>query len=162
MNKKGATGNRPEQMLLAEIIHYHIPTAIVSTEHPIPHPNQVDMDGNNDLGLHPIIDIRVALDDLVYAIEVNGLIHFEPSRLKKDALRTLWLQTRRQPYVTVVVDCYDAPALFARNGGLLSQKGLTEAYDQVFDVLSEYFAEYMPPAPSCKWLEESKHRKPTG
>ncbi len=154
MRKKGATSNRPEQMLLAEIIKYHI-TEDVETE--VKLKNLKPKDGLDFTGKHaPRPDILFEYQKQKFIVRVNGPYH--DSRERYDKAQKLFLEIQDDHYTVIDVSYVRHEILFKRN-----KERLTKI--ELFKVLDLVFAEFLSHGirltfrRTAEWLKKTDHMR---
>lgn len=155
MRLKGATSNRPEQLLLAEILRYHT-YGNVSTEVKLKGLKSVDaLDFTADRS--PRIDIVLQFDiNGKYLIRVNGPYHDTDKQRKKDRAQKLFLEMQYEQYTVIDVSYVRHELLFERNKRKLEK---IELY-QVVDLLHAQFLIYgitFNRAKTSEWIQNSQH-----
>lgn len=152
MRKKGATKNRPEQLLLAEIIKYHV-TEEVSTEVKLKKLKDVDaitLTGDRS----PRPDILFECLKQKFIVRVNGPSH--DNREKYDKAQKLFLEMQDPPYRVIDVSYVRHELLFERNKRKLTK---LELY-KVLDLLHAEFLIYgivFNHLRTAEWLANSEH-----
>jgi len=161
MFKAGNIKNRPEQLLIAEVLKFHLPSwAYIKTEKKITY--VTEFKDKRDA----IIDIFVVYDEaqtqrgFQYLIRVMGPRHDNGIVIKKDSLQKGYLLALAQIWpIKAVIDLhyFDMPITFKRNERLLIKDEAIEAYCEIRDSLDKYFG--LPKRPYENWFEKSVHIK---
>ena len=114
MRKKGATGDRPEQLLVKEILEYHV-TGTVTTEvklKGLEATDALDFTGEKT----PRIDIVLELKGFpIFLIRVNGPSHDPDKREKYDRAQKIFLESQKISYRVIDVSYVRHEILFERN-----------------------------------------------
>ena len=154
MREKGDTSNRPEQLLLKEILQYHV-RGRVETEAKLENLKDVDaltFTGNRS----PRPDILLTYyTNQKFVIRVNGPYH--DSREKYDRAQKLFLEMQEPPYIVIDVSYVRHEILFERNKRKLTRIELLK----VLDLIRLEFAGYgifLNPSKTENWLRYSEHR----
>lgn len=146
MRLKGNTKNRPEQMLIYEVLQHHLKFEKLETEYKVTY--FTEFHDYRDAHL----DIYLVMNGVKYAIRVMGGYHKNKTQKKKDVVQRSYLE--RDGY-TVVDLWYDKmPITFVRNKRKLNRTQLIMAYREIrheVKILS------LPPRHSRDWLKESNH-----
>lgn len=152
MREKGATSNRPEQLLLAEIIEYHV-TETVTTEAKLKNLKTVDaLTLTGDRAPRP--DILFEYLQQKFIVRVNGPYH--DTREKYDKAQKLFLEMQEPSYRVVDVSYVRHELLFERN-----KRKLTKL--ELYKVLDLLHAEFLVHGivfnhlRTVEWLANSKH-----
>lgn len=156
MRKKGATSDRPEQMLLAEILRFHV-LGITETEVKLKNLKNIDA-LNFTEERAPCIDIVLRMNDFpTYLIRVNGASHDTDKRAKYDRAQKLFLEMQDTNYKVIDVSYVRHELLFERNKRKLT---VHELY-KVLDLLhSEFLVHGITFNPMCTttWIERTEHK----
>lgn len=152
MRKKGATSNRPEQLLVAEILEYHV-TETVTTEAKLKNLKDVDaitLTGDRS----PRPDILFEIFKQKFVVRINGPSH--DTREKYDRAQKLFLEMQEPSYRVVDVSYVRHELLFERN-----KRKLTKL--ELYRVLDLLHAEFLPYGivfnhlRTAEWLAHSDH-----
>lgn len=156
MREKNSTSDRPEQLLVKEILEYHV-TGTVTTEvklrelHPV---DALNFTGEKA----PRVDIVLRFNLLpTFLIRVNGPSHDTDKREKYDKAQKIFLELQKIPYRVIDVSYVRHEILFERNKRKLTK---IELY-QVLDLLRSEFLMYgikFSSTRTSEWIENSKHR----
>ncbi len=134
MRKKGDTSNRPEQMLVAEILKYFV-TQNIETEVKLKDVYEVggvDLSGRRA----PKVDILMTWYIQKYAIRVNGKYH--DGREQYDKIQRYFLESQEPAYRVVDVNYFRHELLFERHNRKLTKSELFI----VLDLLQAEFLSY--------------------
>jgi len=156
MRKKGDTSNRPEQLLLKEILEYHL-TCTVTTEVKLKNLHAVDaLDFTGKRS--PQIDIVLEMNrPQKFLIRVNGPYHDTDKQSKYDRAQKLFLEMQKEWYTVIDVSYVRHELLFERYNRKLIKM---ELY-QVLDLLHSEFSIYgiiFDHTRTPEWLKNSLHR----
>jgi len=152
MREKGATSNRPEQLLLAEIIKYHV-TETVTTEAKLKNLKAVDaINLTGDRSPRP--DILFEYQKQKFIVRVNGPYH--DSREKYDRAQKLFLEMQEPPYRVIDVSYVRHEILFVRNQRKLNKFELMRVLDLIY---SEFLIHgiVLNSIRTAEWLVNSDH-----
>jgi len=157
MRKKGATGDRPEQLLVKEILEYHV-TGTVTTEvklKGLEATDALDFTGEKT----PRIDIVLELKGFpIFLIRVNGPSHDPDKREKYDRAQKIFLESQKISYRVIDVSYVRHEILFERNRRKLTKYELYH----VLDLLRSEFLMYgirFSLSRTVEWIENSKHKE---
>jgi len=156
MREKGDTSNRPEQLLVKEILEYHV-TGTVTTEVKLKNLKAVDaLDFTGKRA--PRIDILLELNrPQKFLIRVNGPSHDNKKREQYDNAQKIFLENQKQFYTVIDVSYVRHELLFERYNRKLTK---IELY-QVLDLLHSEFLIYgivFDHTRTPGWLENSQHK----
>lgn len=157
MREKGDNKNRPEQLLVKEILEYHV-TGTVTTEAKLRGLHKVD--ALDFTGLRsPRPDILLEQEFRKFVIRVNGPSHDTEKRERYDRAQKLFLEMQKEdPYIVIDISYVRHKTLFERHDRKLSK---IELY-QVLDMLHSEFLIYglvFDHTRTSAWLEYSEHKQ---
>lgn len=152
---EGKTTNRPEQLLIAEIIENHIP-CLVKTEHKVSYVTESHQEKEADIDIFVVYATRNI--ESYYYIRVMGAYHDNPRQMNKDDLQRAYLLRQRE--IHKIEGVYDLwyhlmPMTFKRNKTLLNRSDAVIAYEEVRKQLSGVLP--LPLKPHDAWLQYSQH-----
>lgn len=155
MREKGATANRPEQLLVAEILKYHV-NGEVMTEVKLKDLQKID--GLDFTGKRaPVADIVLAQPIRTLIIRINGPAHDTEKRSRYDRAQKIFLEHQPQRYTVVDVSYVRHELLFERNRRKLTK---IELYN-VMDLLRDEFKMYgviFDLSKTSVWISRTKHQ----
>lgn len=156
MREKNDNAHRPEQMLVAEILQYHVPGEI-STEHKLQ--SLTPIDGLNFTGKRsPIVDVYLVQTLRKYVIRINGPSHDTEKRRRYDRAQKIFLECQKDNFVVIDVSYIRHELLFERNRRKLTQ---IELYS-VLDLLRDEFRMYgihFDLSKTAVWLSKTEHQE---
>ena len=159
MFKAGNTKNRPEQLLIAEILKFHLPSwAYIETEKKITYVTEFKDQRDAKIDIFVVYDEIQKQRGSQYLIRVMGPRHDNGIVIKKDSLQKGYLLALSQIWpIKAVIDLhyYDMPITFERNKRLLTGDEAIQAYGEVHKQCSKYFS--LPNNPLRNWMERSVH-----
>ena len=156
MREKGDTKNRPEQLLVAEILKYHV-TEEVTTEVKLKNLHAVDaLDFTGKRAPRP--DILMEYQEQKFVIRINGPSHDTDKREKYDNAQKIFLELQTKDHYRVIdVSYVRHELLFERNKRKLTK---IELY-HVLDLLHSEFLIYgivFNHIRTSEWIENSQHK----
>lgn len=155
MRKKGDTQNRPEQLLLAEILQYHT-TVTITTE--VKLKNLKPIDALDFTGKRsPQIDILLETLNQKFTIRINGPYHDTAKRSKYDRAQKLFLEMQEEHYTVIDVSYVRHELLFERNKRKLTSVELIHVYESIISDFLAYGIVF-DHTKTPHWLENSQHR----
>lgn len=162
MRKARNTRNRPEQMLIAEIIEDHLfPNVTVKTEERIHYITESHQAKWADIDVFVVWQSPENSRPMEYLIRVMGPPHDEPRQTQKDNLQRSYLMSIHPPlrYIATVIDLWyhKMPTTFKRNKTKLRKSELITAYHEISKQTRGLF--YLPEHPNESWLLNSNHLK---
>ena len=152
MREKGDTTNRPEQLLAAEIIKYHV-TESVTTEAKLS--NLKDVDALTFTGMRaPRPDILFEYQKQKFIVRINGPYH--DGREKYDRAQKLFLEMQEPPYRVIDVSYVRHEILFVRHNRKLTKFELMRVLDLMY---SEFLIHgiILNSIRTSEWLKNTKH-----
>lgn len=150
MRKKGNTKNRPEQMLVFDILGFHCKYEQIETEYKVRY--KTEWNDYRDA----ILDIFLKANGISYAIRVMGKSHPRSKKTmkgRKDSLQKDYLQ--RDDYHVIDIWHDTCPMVFLRNERKLTDVELLIAFGE----LQANIPYLLPDIPSKEWLEKTEHKK---
>ena len=147
MHRGGNTANRPEQLLIKEILEYHTCASILELEKKVTYLTEY-----NDYR-DAILDIFMELDGKKYAIRVMGPAHDKKIRMKKDEIQGDYLTGLG--YTIIDIWYHSNETTFKRNRRKLNKAELIEAFNE----MTVIFYDKMEELPKENWLLYSEHKK---
>lgn len=162
MRKARNTRNRPEQMLIAEVITHHLfPNVTVKTEERINYITESHQAKWADIDVFVVWKSPENSRPMEYLIRVMGPPHDEPRQSKKDDLQRSYLMAIQPSlrYIETVIDLwyYKMPITFKRNKTKLRKFELIIAYNEISKQTRGLF--HLPEHPNESWLDNSTHLK---
>ena len=155
MRLKGATSNRPEQLLVAEILEYHV-TGTVTTEAKLK--NLKAIDALDFTGIRsPRPDILLETKNQKFIVRINGASHDTDKRSKQDNAQKIFLEMQKECYRVIDVSYVRHELLFERN-----KRKLTKI--ELYQVLDLLYAEFLMHGivfnfdRNIEWMENSSHK----
>ncbi len=156
MREKGATSNRPEQLLVAEILKYHV-TETVTTEAKLKNLHAVDaLDFTGKRVPRP--DILMEYQEQKFVIRINGPYHDTDKQTKKDNAQKIFLEMQTKDHYRVIdVSYVRHELLFERNKRKLTKLELYHALDLLH---SEFLIHgiVFNHLRTAEWIENSQHK----
>jgi len=147
MYKAQNTADRPEQLLIKEILEYHTTAQVIVTEKKVTY--RTEFNDYRDA----ILDIFMKLNGNKYAIRVMGKAHDKKIRKMKDVVQLAYLEALK--YIVIDIFYYDNEVTFKRNRTKLTEIELIQAFYEIKSI----FGDMMDDHPSEKWLLNSEHKK---
>ena len=147
MHKAKKTKDRPEQLLIKEILEYHTNSSILETEKTVTY--MTEFNDQKEARL----DIFMVLDDKEFAIRVMGPAHDRKIRKQKDSIQKDYLQ--REGYVVIDIWYHENEVTFKRNKRKLKESELLQAFNEMIVM----FGDLMEELPNKQWLLNSEHKK---
>lgn len=148
MRLKGDKRNRPEQMLIYEVLGYHLKYEKLETEYTVTYYTEFHDYRDADL------DIYLVMDGVKYAIRVMGGYHKNKTQRKKDGIQQAYLE--RDGYIVIDLWYDKMPITFLRNKRLLNKTQLMIAYQEI---VTEGKILKLPPQCDQDWLKKNIHLK---
>ena len=156
MREKGDNKNRPEQLLVSEILQYHV-TDTVTTEAKLKDLHAVDaLDFTGRRAPRP--DILFEMHQTKFIVRVNGPSHDTDKREKYDNAQKIFLEMQEKNHYRVIdVSYVRHEILFERY-----KRKLTKL--ELYKVLDLLYAEFLIHgivfnfARTSEWLENSSHK----
>jgi len=155
--------NRPEQLLIAEILEWHIPgTCLVKTEETVNYVNEFHEKRHADIDIFIVYYNSQTSDNKPweYLIRVMGEYHDPEYQRRKDDIQKGYLEALKHVRkIRAIIDLWytEMPKIFKRRDGLLKKLEAEEAYQEVYRQLIKYFS--LPKRSDAKWLSTSRHIK---
>lgn len=153
--------NRPEQLLIAEILERHIPgTCLVRTEETVNYVNEFHESRHADIDIFIVYYESQTSDNKPweYLIRVMGEYHDPEYQRRKDEIQKGYLEALKHVRkIRAIIDLWytEMPMTFKRRDGLLKKSEAEEAYQEVYRQLIKYFP--LPKRSDVKWLSTSRH-----
>jgi len=150
--------NRPEQLLIAEIIEWHLPgTSLVKTEERVDYVNEFHENRYAEIDIF-VVYPPTEIPPWEYLIRVMGEYHDPEYQRRKDEIQKGYLEALKHVRkIRAIIDLWYTvmPMTFKRREGKLKKSEALEAYMEVRRELIKYFP--LPKEPEQRWLDESTH-----
>lgn len=154
MRKSGNTTNRPEQLLITEIIEYHAKNHVnVETEKQVTY----RMDDGSFRDAYPditVLEVQPNLSHRQYAIRVMGEYHDSKRQTRKDDMQKDYLLNIFDDVIDMWY--YNMPFTFKRRDRLLKPEELVNAHAEV---LTHLYGKISLVEPLQFWMRDSQHLK---
>lgn len=156
MREKGDNKNRPEQLLVAEILEYHV-TEIVTTEAKLKDLHAVDaLDFTGKRSPRP--DILFEIHETKFIVRVNGASHDTAKREKYDNAQKIFLELQEKVHYRVIdVSYVRHELLFERYKRKLTKLELYKVLDLLYAEFLIYGIVFNF-ARTEEWLNNSQHK----
>lgn len=155
MRKKGDISNRPEQLLVAEILEYHV-TGTVTTEVKLKNLKAIDaLDFTGDRAPRP--DILLEALNQKFIVRVNGPYHDTDKQTKKDNAHKIFLEMQNPSYRVIDVSYVRHELLFERYKRKLTKIELYQVLDSLYSEFLIYGIVF-DTSRTSEWLEKSQHK----
>ncbi len=149
MRKAGNTKNRPEELLVFEIIKYHATYNKLDSQRNIKYTNEQGVIKDSFVDIY----FKDKFGEIV--LRLMGEYHDELRQQRKDLLQSEYLQ--RDLYKVIDIWYWDRPGIFLRRERKMYPGELETAYNELRSLIEGLI--WMPPKPSMEWLSQSLHRK---
>lgn len=160
MRKANNTRNRPEQLMIAEIIEHHLsPNVKVLTEERINYITESHQAKWADIDVYVVWQGPEMRTPGEFLIRVMGPPHDEPRQRSKDDLQRSYLMALHPPLRQIMTVCdlwyHLMPTTFQRNKKKLNRSEAIIAYNEILKQTHNIF--HLPNEPDESWLTSSDH-----
>lgn len=158
--KKNNDKDRPEQLLIAEVLQHHLsPNVTVKTEQVIHYITESHRPTHAKIDIYVVYQGKEYTKPMEYLLRVMGEYHDSKFQTRKDDLQRSYLMALPPPLrnIATVYDLWyhKMPVTFKRNKQKLSKVEIKESYNEIFTQCKRFFD--LPKDPLESWLNTSIH-----